>query len=193
MVNDKYFFISSSYRSRLPQFARNLAFDTWLLLLICIFPTLPYTILTLWLLLHLNSETTSQHPISVIDSKRCGPHHSKSDCVNHVYYLFDIDSFQSLLFQYRQMYTKYSASHRFLWLLLHLNSETTSQHPISVIDSKRCGPHHSKSDCVNHVYYLFDIDSFQSLLFQYRQMYTKYSASHRFHFQELIYFLILLF
>ena len=80
-----------------------------------------------------------------------------------------------------------------IWLLLHLNSETTSQHPIGLIDSQRRGPHHSKSDCVNHLYYLCEIESLQYLLLQYRQMYTQYSDSQRCHCQDLISFLILLF
>ena len=113
MVNDKYFSRSSSYRAILPYFARNMDFDTWLLFLICVFPILQYIILTLWLFLHLNSETTSQHPIGLIYSRRSGPHHSKCGCVNHRYYLCEIESFQYLLLQYRQIYTQYSASHRF--------------------------------------------------------------------------------
>ena len=87
-----------------------MAFDTWLLLLICNFPILQFIISTLWLLLHLHYETTSQHPLSIIDSQRRGPRHSKCDCVNHLYYMCEIESLQSLLLQYRQMYTQYSAS-----------------------------------------------------------------------------------
>ena len=78
-----------------------------------------------------------------------------------------------------------------LWLWLHLNFETNSQYPIGIIDSQRRDTHHPKSDCVKHLYYLCDIESFQSLLLKYKQMYTQYSASNTHHCQELIYFLIL--
>ena len=80
-----------------------------------------------------------------------------------------------------------------LWLLLHLHYETTYQHFIGLIDSQRRGTNHSKSNSVNHLYYLWEIDSFQSLLLQYRHIYTQYSASQRCHCQELISFLIWLF
>ena len=110
MVNDKSFFRYSLYRSRLPYFERNMAFDTWILILTCNLPIIKYTISNLWLLLHLNYETTSQHPVSLIDSQRRGLHHSKRDCLNHLYYLCEIEYFPSLLLQYRRMYTQYSAS-----------------------------------------------------------------------------------
>ena len=63
--------------------------ETWLLILgscslYAIFLILQYIISTLCLLLHMNSETTSQHPIGLIDSQRRGPHHSKNDCVNYL-------------------------------------------------------------------------------------------------------------
>ena len=113
MVNDNFFFRYSSYRDRLPYFAIIMVHDNWLLFLIFIFPNLQYEISTLWLLLHLNSETTSQHPIGIIDSRRRGPHNSKSDCVNNLYYMCEIESLQSLLIQYKHMYTQYSASNRY--------------------------------------------------------------------------------
>ena len=110
MVDDKcFFFRSSSYIARLPYFAINMDFDTWILFLMFDFPILQYTISTHWLLLHLNSETTSQHPIGTIDIQMHGTHHSKSDCMNHLYYLCEIESLQYFLLQYRQMYTKYYA------------------------------------------------------------------------------------
>ena len=96
------FLVSSSYGSRLAYSARNMDFDTWLLFLISIFPNIQYTISTLWLFIHLNSETTSRHLINIIDSQRRGPHHYKSDCGNYLYYLCKIGSFQSLLLQYKQ-------------------------------------------------------------------------------------------
>ena len=106
------FFIYLSYRARLTYFARNMVHDDWLLFLILDFPNLQYTILTICLFLHLNYETTSQHPIGLIDSQRYGPHRSKRDCLNHLYYLCEIYSFQSFILQYKQMYTQYSASQR---------------------------------------------------------------------------------
>ena len=80
-----------------------------------------------------------------------------------------------------------------LWLLLHLYSETASLHPIGIIDSRRRGPHHSKCNFVNHLYYMCEIESFQSLLFQYSQRYKQYSASQICHCQNMISFLILFF
>ena len=70
MVNDKYFSRYSSYRARLPYFSRKKVHNQWLLLLIFNFPNLQYKFSTLWLLLHLNSETTYQHPIGIIDFQR---------------------------------------------------------------------------------------------------------------------------
>ena len=84
------FYGSSSYRSRLPYFERNMVQDNWLLFLIYNFPYLQYTISTVLLLIHLNSETTSQHPTGLIDSRRHDLIHSRSDCVNRIYYLCGI-------------------------------------------------------------------------------------------------------
>ena len=47
-----------------------------------IFPNLHHIFSTLWLLLHLESETTYQHPINIIDIQRHDPHPSKNYCVN---------------------------------------------------------------------------------------------------------------
>ena len=100
------FSVSLSYRARLPYFARNMVHDNWLLLLMFNFSNLQYTISTLWLLLHLNSKITYQHPIGLIDCQRRVTHHSKSEYLNHLYYLCEIQSLQSLLLQYNQMYSQ---------------------------------------------------------------------------------------
>ena len=49
--------------------------------------SLQYKLSTLWLFLHLNSETNFQHPVDLIYSQRRDPHHYKSDCVNRLYSL----------------------------------------------------------------------------------------------------------
>ena len=55
------------------------------------------------------------------------------------------------------------------------------QRGISYIKYEKRGPHHSKCDCVNHLYYLCEIESFQSLILKYKHMYTQYFASQIFH------------
>ena len=80
-----------------------------------------------------------------------------------------------------------------IWLWLHLNSETTSQYPIDIIDGQRRYPCHSKSGCVRRLYYLCLIEFPLLLILQYRQMYTQYSAFQKFHCPELIFFLAWLF
>ena len=99
-----------------------------------------------------------------------------------------------------------------LWLLIHLNYETTYQHPIDIIDIQRHDPRHSNSDCVNHIYYLCLIYVFQLFLicaaylareqrvyvFQLfliwcNQIYTQYSASFKFHCSDLVFLLTWLF
>ena len=109
MVYDKYIYGSSSYRARLPYFARNMVFDTWLLFLICVFPILQYKSSVIWLLLHLDCETISQHPIVIIDSQRRGPHNSEMAYGLETGTTTTTESFQYLLLQYSNMYKQYSA------------------------------------------------------------------------------------
>ena len=80
-----------------------------------------------------------------------------------------------------------------LYLVLHLKSKTTSQHPLDIIDSQIRSPCHYKIYCVKLYYYWCLIQFFEFLLLKCKQMYTQYSSSHKCHCQELIFFLALLF
>ena len=92
------FSISISYRARLSSFSRNMVRDNWLLLLIFNFSNLRYTFSTLWLLLNLKYETTSQHSIDLIDIQRHDPCNSNSDCGNRLYYMSLIELSNSCFF-----------------------------------------------------------------------------------------------
>ena len=118
LINNESFLNIFIINSQTDIFGQKLVIEYWFLLLILYFPSLQYKLSNLWLLLQDNFKMTFQPHISIIDSKNHHPHHSRSEYVNSCCFWKYIELLKSFLLQCKQMYKKYSASHKYHFLEL---------------------------------------------------------------------------